>query len=69
MTNGNFDSPHWAVRINIVAVSSIQSACKVSLKWVKEPLDSDGNIVKDSCEFAHKQVKSWREKKCQIFLF
>lgn len=46
-------SLYWAVWINSVAISSIQCACEVSLKRVKEPLDSDGDIIKDGCQLAH----------------
>lgn len=46
-------SLYWAVWINSVAISSIQGACEVSLERMKEPLDSDGDIIKDGCQLAH----------------
>lgn len=57
--NVKFCSLYWAVWINSVAISSIQRAREVSLKWVKEPLDGDGDIIKDSCQLTHEQVESW----------
>lgn len=52
------DSLVRAVRVNDVAVTCTECAGQVPLKWVQKPLHLDGDIVKDSSQLAHKQVKT-----------
>lgn len=44
-----------------MAIASMQCAREVSLKRMKEPLHSDGDIIKDGRQLSHQQEESCGE--------